>query len=122
LDTSIENYGQVLRDTAVALQLNPVSSKAHYRAAVALLALEKLEEGLDCCDRCLRFDPTNSSVRGLRDKIARAKFEKDQRDAEKAERSRKEREERRIMTAAFQVRVGSRFLTDDLTFISCFSL
>ncbi|KAJ7237229.1 hypothetical protein B0H12DRAFT_1204437 [Mycena haematopus] len=34
-----------------ALTLNPKSSKAFYRSALALVALERAEEAFDCCDR-----------------------------------------------------------------------
>ncbi|KAG8965887.1 hypothetical protein FRC03_012819 [Tulasnella sp. 419] len=98
----LKNFGSVLRDTSSLLLINPKSSKAHYRAGQALVELERYEEALDCCDRCLAFDGINSSVRTLRDRAARLKVEKDRREAEKAERMRKEQNEKRVMNAVIQ--------------------
>lgn len=104
LTASAENYGSVLKDTSAALTINPKASKAYFRASVALVALDRYEEALDVCDRCLAFEPNNSSVRGQREKVAKQKELWDWKEMEKAERLRKDREEKRVMNAAFQVR------------------
>lgn len=101
------NYGSVLRDTSQALLINNKSPKGYFRASAALVALERFEEALDVCDRCLAFDPNNSSVRGQRDKVAGLKEAWDRKEAEKAERIRKEAQEKRVMNAAFQVSLGA---------------
>lgn len=100
----IENYGSVLRDCSKALTINPHSSKAFYRSAVALMALDRVNEALDCCVRCLDFDKENKSIIGVYDRAAKAKEVKDRKDKEKAERLRKEEEARRQMEIAFRVR------------------
>src|SRR5437762_683750 len=69
---STGNYGSVLRDCSKALGLNPKSSKAYYRSALALTALERLEEAVDCCVRCLVFDPQNTAVQALENKAKEA--------------------------------------------------
>jgi tetratricopeptide (TPR) repeat protein len=56
----------VLRDCSQVLTANPKSEKAYYRSAAALFALERFEEAIDCCDRCLSFSPDNAGVKALR--------------------------------------------------------
>ncbi|KAJ7477070.1 hypothetical protein B0H11DRAFT_1809238, partial [Mycena galericulata] len=69
----LKNNGSVLRDCSKALILNPKSSKAFYRSALALVALERADEALDCCDRCLKFDPENKGVTKLQ-QVKEAKY------------------------------------------------
>ncbi|KAK7061427.1 Tetratricopeptide repeat protein 4 [Favolaschia claudopus] len=85
----LKNNGSVLRDCSKALMLNPKSSKAFFRSALALVALERPDEALDCCDRCLAFDPENKSVQGLRSRAQQLKAE-----LEKKERLRREKLEK----------------------------
>jgi len=71
--------------------LNSQSSKAYYRSALALVALERFEEALDCCTRCLSFNPENESIRSLLDqarKGQKANAEKQRRLEEEAVRKR----------------------------------
>ena len=98
-----ENYGTVLKDCSKALLINPKSSKALYRSSLALLYLERVEEGIDCCDRCLVFDKDNESVQGVRERLINAKAAKDRKERERVERVRKENELIRRLKAAFQV-------------------
>ncbi|KAF5387787.1 hypothetical protein D9615_000043 [Tricholomella constricta] len=100
----LKNYGSVLRDCSKALTLNPQSSKAFYRSASALMALHRVEEALDCCDRCLTFDADNKGILQLRERAVKAKAEKDRREKEKAQRLRKEQEAQRQMEIAFRER------------------
>ncbi|KAF9224298.1 40S ribosomal protein S7 [Gyrodon lividus] len=100
----LKNYGTVLRDCSKALELNAKSSKAFYRSTMALLALDRLEEALDCCDRCLIFDPQNQSVKALRLCAERAKNEKDQKMRKKEERLQRAQEEKRLLQIAFKER------------------
>ena len=44
---SVENHGLVLRDCATVITARPRTSKAYYRAGLALLALERVVEALD---------------------------------------------------------------------------
>jgi len=98
------NYGSVLRDCSKALSLNPRSSKAFYRSALALMALERVEEALDCCSRCLNFDPDNKGVLALRDRVVKVKSEKERKEEEKKERLRKEEAAKLQMKIAFRER------------------
>lgn len=93
----------MLRDCSKALSINPRSAKAFYRSAVALLSLERAEEAIDCCDRCLDFDPKNQGVQTTRDRALSKKREKDKKEGERLERIRKEQEAKRLLNIAFQV-------------------
>ena len=79
-----------MRDCSKAITLNPRSSKAFYRSALALLALERAEDALDCCDRALAFDANNLAMQGLRERAVKLIEQKEtkkrvqqQRDMEK---------------------------------------
>ena len=98
-----ENYGSVLKDCSKALAINPKSNKAYYRSSLALLALERVDEALDCCDRCLDFDKNNKSILDIRERIMKAKAEKERKEQEKSQRIRKENEMKRRLNVAFQV-------------------
>ena len=67
-----ENYGSVLRDCAKAISLNSECAKAYYRSAQALLALGRVDEALDGCERCLSFDPNNAGVKALQSRVVPA--------------------------------------------------
>ena len=93
----------MLKDCSKILATNPTSSKALYRSATALLKLGRLEEALDCCDRCLRHDPENKSVQSVRDTVTKLIREKEKKEREKEERLKKEMEEKRRLRVAFNV-------------------
>jgi len=101
---STENYGSVLRDCSKALTLNPRSSKAFYRSALALMALDRIDEALDCCARCLSFDVHNNGIRTVHDHAVQVKAQQDRKKQEKQEQLRKKEEARQRMSVAFQER------------------
>ncbi|KAF8558983.1 40S ribosomal protein S7 [Imleria badia] len=100
----LKNYGLVLKDCSKALSITTKSSKALYRSATALLDLDRIEEALDCCDRCLLFDPHNQAVHSLRSRTESAKQAKDRQRQENEERLRGEREEKQLLRIAFKER------------------
>ncbi|KAG2356973.1 hypothetical protein BDR07DRAFT_1453261 [Suillus spraguei] len=100
----LKNYGSVLRDCSKALILNTKSSKAYYRSAMALLALERYEESLDCCERCLEYDPENKGIRSVRDRSAKAKAEKLRQESGKEERIHNEQRVKKLLQVAFKER------------------
>ncbi|KAF4619617.1 hypothetical protein D9613_005433 [Agrocybe pediades] len=100
----LQNYGSVLRDCSKALSSNPKCSKAYYRSALALMKLERLEEALDCCDRCLSYDPDNSGVNTVKERALKAKEEADRKEREKQERIRREEEKKLKMKMALRAR------------------
>lgn len=69
------------------------------------MALERFEEAVDSCDRCLQFDPENSSVRALREKAHKAHQGRLEKERERLERIRKQKEEKMRLHLAFKVRV-----------------
>ncbi|TFY59271.1 hypothetical protein EVJ58_g5880 [Rhodofomes roseus] len=100
----LKNYGSVLQDCSKAIKTNPHSSKAHYRSALALVALERFDEAIDCCDRCLQFDEKNKDVRALRQRAEGQKFAKEEKEKKRQERIRKEQEHKRRLEVAFKER------------------
>ncbi|KAF7794535.1 hypothetical protein EIP86_005669 [Pleurotus ostreatoroseus] len=100
----LKNYGSVLKDCSEVIKLNLHSSKAYFRSATALVALERLEEALDCCNRCLQFDKDNTAVKSLREKTSQSKKAKDEKQKQREEKLRKERAEQAILVAAYQRR------------------
>ncbi|KAJ7228984.1 hypothetical protein GGX14DRAFT_509919 [Mycena pura] len=88
----LKNNGSVLRDCSKVLTINPRSSKAFYRSAMALLALEKAEEALDCCDRCLRFDPENKGVQSVRHQSLQIKEALDKKKKQRLDRLQREKD------------------------------
>jgi len=104
LNDHAENYGKVLRDCSAAIIINAKSSKGYYRSAMALVAMERYDEAVDSCSRCLRFDPTNQSVFSLKEKAGKLHDAKVEKEREKQERLRVTEENRRRLQAAFKVR------------------
>ncbi|EMD40671.1 hypothetical protein CERSUDRAFT_130797 [Gelatoporia subvermispora B] len=86
----LKNYGSVLKDCSRAIGANPKASKAYYRSALALLALDRLDEAIDCCDHCLEFDQENASVKSVREKASSEKAAKERRDRERQEKLQRE--------------------------------
>lgn len=99
----LENYGSVLRDCSTAISLNPKSSKAFYRSASALVALERYDEALDCCTKCLAFDPDNKGMEAIRQKTQSLKDAKEKKERERRDKLRREQEEKRLLQIAFKV-------------------
>ncbi|KAJ7122775.1 hypothetical protein C8R44DRAFT_704497 [Mycena epipterygia] len=100
----LKNNGSVLRDCSKALTLNPKSSKAFYRSAIALVALERAEEALDCCDRCLKFDPENKGVQAVRARSQQMKSASEKKEKERLEKLQQAKEAKYKMNLAFRER------------------
>ncbi|KAF5363738.1 hypothetical protein D9756_000603 [Leucocoprinus leucothites] len=100
----LKNYGSVLRDCSKAISNNEKCSKAYYRSALALLALERVDEAIDCCKRCLAFDHDNTGVRTVYEGTLKAKKEKEAREQAREQRIKKEQEAKGVLTAAYQAR------------------
>ncbi|GJJ07575.1 hypothetical protein Clacol_001778 [Clathrus columnatus] len=86
----LQNYGSVLRDCSKAITLNPRSSKAYYRSALALRSLRRFQECIDCCTRCLAFDPDNAILKTVLEHAVTAKITKEKEEKEHQERLKKE--------------------------------
>ncbi|KAJ3185662.1 hypothetical protein HDU87_000286 [Geranomyces variabilis] len=94
VNLELGNFRKVLNDCAAALTLQPDNVKAYYRSIKALLALDKLDEALDCCERALKVDPHNAAIQ-----VEQAKVVKRQALLAETARARAEREERTIREA-----------------------
>jgi tetratricopeptide (TPR) repeat protein len=97
------NYGMVLRDCSRALELNQKSIKALYRSGVALVALQRYDEALDCCDRLLDIEPTNNPTQTLRIKLLASETAQKAKEAEKVKQEQIKRAERLRMKTALKV-------------------
>jgi len=93
----------VLRDCSLAISVNAKCSKAYYRSVLALLALDRVDEAIDCCKRCLAFDPSNKGMESMHERALKAKKEQEAQDREREERIKKKQEEKAILAAAYQV-------------------
>ncbi|KAJ7162561.1 hypothetical protein C8R43DRAFT_990664 [Mycena crocata] len=100
----LKNNGSVLRDCSKALSINPKSSKAFYRSAMALIALERTEEALDCCDRCLKFDPENKSVQTVRLRGQQLKAALEKKEQDRLEKLQRAKEAKYKLNTAFRER------------------
>ncbi|PVU94438.1 hypothetical protein BB561_002538 [Smittium simulii] len=58
----IRNYRKVISDCSQTLKINTQSVKALYRASKALLAIDKVDEAIDCSLKALELDSKNTSV------------------------------------------------------------
>ena len=69
------------------------------------MSLGRIEEALDCCNRCLAYDTDNSGIKILRERARTIKKKTDHRERDKQERLRKEEEAKMKMQIAFRVRL-----------------
>jgi len=88
----------------MVLTTNPESSKAYYRSGQALVRLGRLAEALDCCTRCLAYDPSNQGIGMLAEKAKNMKYEEDKMAREKEEQRQKEGVAKMALKKAFRVR------------------
>lgn len=78
--------------------------KAFYRSATACLALDKLAEAADACNRGLAIDPSNGPIKTIKTKVATRKAY-----VESVEKARREREARAASErATLQLALKSR--------------
>ena len=85
------------------LTTNPKSSKAYYRSGQALVRLGRLAEALDCCTRCLAYDPTNEGISTLAEKARKLKYEEDEKARKKEEQWQREEAAKMALKKAFWV-------------------
>ncbi|KAH7390659.1 TPR repeat protein-like protein [Pyrenochaeta sp. MPI-SDFR-AT-0127] len=68
-----KNYRSCNLDCAATLRINPSNIKAFYRSGTACLALDKLPEATDACERGLTLDSNNAPLKALKAKIVARK-------------------------------------------------
>ncbi len=93
----------MLRDCATVITANPRASKAYYRAGLALLALERIDEALDVCTRAGESVADDAGFRTLRARAEKKREELRRKEEAQRERARHAEEERRRMDVAFVV-------------------
>lgn len=86
----LENYGSTLRDTSKVLELNPKNEKAFYRAAKALIALDRCKDALECARHGLEINKDNAAMAGLKKKAEERLAKRARDEEEKVERKRRE--------------------------------
>lgn len=99
----LDNYGSVLRDCATVIAANPRSSKAYYRAGLALLALERADEALDVCARAGEAGADDAGFKTLRGRAEKKREELRRKDGDRRERARQSTEGRRRLNIAIAV-------------------
>ncbi|CDS12173.1 hypothetical protein LRAMOSA04368 [Lichtheimia ramosa] len=112
VNLELGNYGRVLRDCAKCLELNPQHTKALYRSARALLALDRVDEAHDCCVHALAVDPENEPVKAIQKKCIARKEQIEAKQRQKEEKERKEQEEKMRLEQAFKDRKIKFDITD----------
>ena len=70
---------------------------------MALIGLERYDEALDACDRCLEFDQENKTVQAAREKATKLKEAKERKERERQERIRQEQLKQERLRAAYRV-------------------
>ncbi|KZF25176.1 hypothetical protein L228DRAFT_236297 [Xylona heveae TC161] len=100
----LKNYRRCNLDCATALVLNPRNIKAWYRSSLACLALDKIPEALDACQRGLEIDAANTSLKSALAKITTRKELLDKQARQRKEREERKLLEQRTLKAALQAR------------------
>ncbi len=85
----LHNYGSTLRDTSAVLAINAKNEKAYYRAAKALIALDRCKDAVDCCDHALGVNPDNDAIAALKLKAETRLAAVEKSQAEAKERTRR---------------------------------
>lgn len=93
VNLALGNNGKVLSDCSKALKLDPHNIKAFYRSTKALMALERGDEAVDCCECGLKQHPKDQSLlellseaRKLKEKLAAIEKKKQDRINAETER------------------------------------
>jgi len=99
-----ENYRSCNLDCAATLRLNPRNVKAYYRSAQACLALDKIPEAEDACQRGLDVDASNAALKALATRIADRKARLEELDRKRREREQRLTLEKSCLAAALRQR------------------
>lgn len=94
----------MLRDCATVITANPRASKAYYRAGLALLALERVDEAIDVCTHAGEGAADDPGFKMLRARAEKKHEELRRKEEERKELARCVKEEKRKMDVAFAVR------------------
>ncbi|KAK8147301.1 hypothetical protein G3M48_001846 [Beauveria asiatica] len=110
---ALDNHRSAWLDCAAALRLDPRSVKAYYRAARALVRVDRVAEADDMCARGLSFDADNAALRGVAAEIAQRAGQLDARRRREEERAATARRREKLLRAALAARgIPMRSSTD----------
>lgn len=70
---------------------------------MALVALERFEEAIDCCVRCLEYDSENKGVRTVLERATKLKAAKDKKEQERQQKLWREQQAKIKMNNALKV-------------------
>ncbi|KAJ3043836.1 40S ribosomal protein [Rhizophlyctis rosea] len=110
VNLDLGNYRKVLTDCAAALRLDLSNIKAFFRSTKALLALDRVDEALDCCDLGLSREPNNKALQSLRVSIVKRKQEMEEMEVKRKQKEEKRREEEEKLAETIKAR-GVRLVT-----------
>lgn len=100
----LDNYRSCWLDCTAALRLNPRNLKAYYRAARALLKVDRIEEADDMCARGLTFDEENKALRAVGEDIVKRATQLDAKRKRDEEREATARRRDMLLKAALTAR------------------
>src|SRR6266567_1304275 len=111
--------------TATVIAAKPRASKAYYRAGLALLVLERVDEALDVCTHAGEGAADDPGFKMLRARAEKKCEELRRKEEEQEESMRRVGEEKRKMDVAFAVRFSllplwtTYNLNSPNTFVAC---
>ncbi|KAL2869791.1 HSP70/90 family co-chaperone CNS1 [Aspergillus lucknowensis] len=100
----LKNYRSTTLDCAAVLKLNPRNVKAYYRSAMALLALDRIDEAEDAAARGLALDPENKPLQTVASKTAERKAALERIAAKRKAEEERARKEKLLLSTALRAR------------------
>lgn len=100
----MQNYRKCITDCREALKLDPRNDKPWFRAAKALLALDKIEEAAECIENARLLNPTHTQILALAEKILKRREHLERQEKLRQERERKRKWEADALTIALKAR------------------
>ncbi|KAF8249475.1 HSP chaperone complex subunit [Wilcoxina mikolae CBS 423.85] len=100
----MQNYRKCITDCREALKLDSRNDKPWFRAAKALLALDKIDEAAECIENAKLLNPTHTQILALAEKISKRKEHLERQDMVRKEKERKRKWEADALVIALKAR------------------